>query len=63
MKGHQYLWLASGYNLETGHFLQVASMVTTWWIEAFLRSVVVRQRFEHYMDTSDDKVNLELSTT
>ena len=39
MPGHQYRWLAGGYDLEIGHFLEVASMVVTWWIVAFLPSV------------------------
>ena len=33
--GHQYWWLAGGYDLEIGHLLEVASMVVTWWIVAF----------------------------
>ena len=36
--GHQYRWLAGGYNLEIRYFLQAAGMVVTWWIVAFLRS-------------------------
>ena len=39
MSGHQHRWLAGGYDLEIGHFLEVDSMVVTWWIVAFLRSV------------------------
>ena len=39
MSGHQYQWLAAGYDPEIGHFLEVASMVVTWWIGAFLCSV------------------------
>ena len=35
VSGHQYRWLAGGYDLEIGHFLEVASMVVTWWIMAF----------------------------
>ena len=27
---HQSRWLTSGYDLGTGHFLDVASMVVTW---------------------------------
>ena len=38
MSGHQYQWLAGGYDLEIGHFLEVASMVVTWWIVPLLRS-------------------------
>ena len=38
VSGHHYWWLAGGYDLEIGHFLEVASMVVTWWIVAFLRS-------------------------
>ena len=38
VSGHQYRWLAGGYDLEIGHFLEVASMVVTWWIGAFLHS-------------------------
>ena len=34
---HQHLWLAGGYDLEMT-FLEVASMVVTWWIVAFLPS-------------------------
>ena len=29
---HQYWWLAGGFDLEIGHFLEVASMVVTWCI-------------------------------
>ena len=36
VSGHQYWWLAGGYDLEIGHFLEVANMVVTWWIVAFL---------------------------
>ena len=36
VKGYQYQWLAGGYDLEIGHFLEVASMVVTWWMVAFL---------------------------
>ena len=36
MKGYQHRWLAGGYDLEIGHLLEVASMVVTWWIVAFL---------------------------
>ena len=42
VSGLQHRWLACGYDLETGHFLEVASMVVTWWIVAFLRSASVR---------------------
>ena len=35
VSGHQYQWLAGGYDLETEHFLEVASMVVIWWIVAF----------------------------
>ena len=35
VSGHQYQWLAGVYDLEIGHFLDVASMVVTWWIVAF----------------------------
>ena len=40
VSGHQYRWLAGGYDLEIGHFLEVACMVVTWctWIKAFLCS-------------------------
>ena len=30
--GHQHQWLAAGSDLEIGHFLEVASIVVTWWI-------------------------------
>ena len=40
VSGHQYRWLAGGYDLEIKHFLELASMVVTWWIVAFLRSVL-----------------------
>ena len=33
--GHQYRWLGGGYDLEMLQFLEVASMVVTWWIVAF----------------------------
>ena len=36
--GHQYRRLADGYDLEIGIFLEVASMVVTWWIVALLHS-------------------------
>ena len=32
--------LASGYDLEMEHFLEVASIVVTWWIVALLHSVI-----------------------
>ena len=38
VKGHQYLWLAGG----NGTFLEMASMVVSWWIVAFLRSAVCK---------------------
>ena len=41
VKSHQYQWLAAGYGLEIGHFLEVTSMVVAWWIGAFLGSVWV----------------------
>ena len=35
--GHEYRWLAGGYDLEIGHSLfKVVSMVVTWWIVAFV---------------------------
>ena len=37
---HQHWWLVGGYDLEIGHFLEVDSMVVSWWIVAFLRCVV-----------------------
>ena len=37
VSGHQYWWLAGGYDLEIG-LLEVASMVVTWWIVAVLCS-------------------------
>ena len=37
MKGHQHQWLAGGNDLEQD-ILEVASMVVTWWIVAFLYS-------------------------
>ena len=42
--GHQYRWLAGGYNLEIGHFLEVDSMVVTWWIVDILPSVTFHLR-------------------
>ena len=36
VSGHQYGWLAGGYDLEIGHFQQW--LVVTWWIVAFFRS-------------------------
>ena len=39
MKDHQYRWLAGGYDRKIGQFLEVASMVVTWWIVAFWGSV------------------------
>ena len=38
VSGHQYWWLASGYDLEIGHFLEVTSTVVTRWIVTFLPS-------------------------
>ena len=35
VSGHQYRWLAGCYDLEIGQFLEVASMVVTWWILTF----------------------------
>ena len=35
VKGHQYRRLAGGFGLEIGQFLDMASTVVTWWIEAF----------------------------
>ena len=32
VSGHQDRWLAGGYDLEIGHFVEVASMVVTWWL-------------------------------
>ena len=40
VSGHQYLCLAGGCDLEIGHFLEVASIVVTWWIVTFLRSTL-----------------------
>ena len=40
VKGHQHRWLAGGYNLEIGHF-RSSTMVVTWWIVAFRRTVYV----------------------
>ena len=39
VSGHQYRWLAGGYDLEIGHFLEVTSMVVTWWASVFSCSV------------------------
>ena len=39
VSGHQHRLLTGGYDLEIGHFLEVASMVVTWCVVAFLRSV------------------------
>ena len=36
VSGHQYQWLAGGYDLEVP-----ASMVVTWWIVAFLHSALL----------------------
>ena len=39
MKGHQYRWLADGYNQANRTLLDVASVDSvTWWIVAFLHS-------------------------
>ena len=40
VSGYQHRWLAGGYDLEIGHFLEVDSMVVSWWIVAFLPSVI-----------------------
>ena len=39
VKGHQYQWLAGGYWPGNRTFLDVTSMVVTWWIVPFLCSV------------------------
>ena len=41
VKGHQHWWLAGGYDLEIGYFLEVDSMVVSWWIVAFLPRVML----------------------
>ena len=38
VKGHQHQWLAGGYDLEIEQFLEVASMVVSWSVVAFLPS-------------------------
>ena len=35
LTSHQHWWLAGGYDLENGTFLEVASMVVTRWIVTF----------------------------
>ena len=35
--------LAGGYDLKMGHFLEVASMVVTWWIMAFFAQKPLEQ--------------------
>ena len=40
MFGHQYRWLASGYDLEIRTSLEVVSVVITWWIVAFFLCVL-----------------------
>ena len=47
MKGYQHHWLASGYDMEIGHFLEVTSMVVTWCIVAFLHSVRTKIKGGH----------------
>ena len=42
VSGHQYGWLAGGYDLKMGYFLEVASMVVTWWIMCFFVCAVRR---------------------
>ena len=37
VSGHQYQWSAGGYNLDRT-FLEVSSMVVSWWIMFFLHS-------------------------
>ena len=30
VSGHQHRWLAGGYDLDIGHYLEVVSMMVTW---------------------------------
>ena len=39
VSGHQYQWLAGGYDLKIRTFFEVASTVVIWWIVFFLHSV------------------------
>ena len=55
--GHQCHWLVGGYDLEMRHFLEVACIVVTWWIVAFLHSVswlfyLPWSSVEHILDLS-----------
>ena len=43
MLGHHHQWLASGYDLSSSTFLEMASMVVTGWIVVFLCSSVYEE--------------------
>ena len=43
-------WLVGGYDLEIGHFLEVAGMVATWWIVAFLLTGMLQSLLSHCSD-------------
>ena len=50
VSSHQYRWLAGGYNLEVGHtFLEVAGVVVTWWIVAFLSCLLCNNSLAFYL--------------
>ena len=34
VSGHQFRWSEGAYDLEIAHFLEVASMVVTWWMDS-----------------------------
>ena len=57
VKGHQYRWLADGYDLEIEHSLEVASMVVTWCIVGFLCSASYQTLCQITQDFSSHQVN------
>ena len=58
MKDHQYKCLAGGYDLEIGHFLEVARMVATWWIVAFFAPCLLSGVATDWKDTSQTQTHL-----
>ena len=66
VKGHQCRWLAGGYDLEIGHFLEATSMMVTWWRVAFFVQCDIT-RYSHMVtegvNTSVTSVELTLLET
>ena len=53
VSGYQHRWLAGGYDLEVT-FLEVASMVVTWWIVAFLPSETLVTPIRTFQNLNND---------